>query len=349
MEINQKKSIIEAILFAAGRPVKKSEMVLALEITEEDIENLVQKMQEEYCEDNRGIELIKVEDSYQLCTKKELYEYIYPVLDKRNKPNLSNAALETLAIIAYNPKITRAEIEAIRGVSADACVYKLLEYGLIEEAGKIDLPGKPMSYKTTNDFLRMFGYSSLEELPELPRYKLDENKQIVIEDLIEASKASSGSLSVNLEKLEAGVFLVQTVGEFKEKTEKNKLDLQIKKPEEPIYIMADGRHFWRVIDNLMNNICKYAQPETRVYINLEQTGEKVQITFRNTSRYPLNISSEELMERFVRGDSSRNTEGNGLGLSIAGSLMELMHGKMQLFVDGDLFKVVLEFDRCEVS
>ena len=171
----------------------------------------------------------------------------------------------------------------------------------------------------------------------------------LIEDLIEASKASSGSLSVNLEKLEAGVFLVQTVGEFKEKTEKNKLDLQIKKPGEPIYIMADGRHFWRVIDNLMNNICKYAQPETRVYINLEQTGEKVQITFRNTSRYPLNISSEELMERFVRGDSSRNTEGNGLGLSIAGSLMELMHGKMQLFVDGDLFKVVLEFDRCEAS
>ena len=113
--------------------------------------------------------------------------------------------------------------------------------------------------------------------------------------------------------------------------------------------MADGRHFWRVIDNLMNNICKYAQPETRVYINLEQTGEKVQITFRNTSRYPLNISSEELMERFVRGDSSRNTEGNGLGLSIAGSLMELMHGKMHLVVDGDLFKVVLEFDRCEVS
>lgn len=145
------------------------------------------------------------------------------------------------------------------------------------------------------------------------------------------------------------MFLVQTVGEFKEKTEKNKLDLQIKKPEEPIYIMADGRHFWRVIDNLMNNICKYAQPETRVYINLEQTGEKVQITFRNTSRYPLNISSEELMERFVRGDSSRNTEGNGLGLSIAGSLMELMHGKMYLVVDGDLFKVVLEFDRCEAS
>lgn len=185
MEISQKKAIIEAILFSAGVPVKKSDLILALEISQEDLENLVENMQEEYKQENRGIEIIKMEDSYQLCSKKELYSYIYPVLDKRNKPSLSNAALETLAIVAYNPQITRAEIEAIRGVSADACVYKLLEYGLIEEAGKIDLPGKPMSYKTTPEFLRMFGYSSLEELPELPRYKLDENKQIVIDELIE--------------------------------------------------------------------------------------------------------------------------------------------------------------------
>ena len=216
-----------------------------------------------------------------------------------------------------------------------------------------------VSHDIKTPLTSIINYVDLLEKEEIPNENAKEYLEVLerqsarlkklIEDLIEASKASSGSLSVNLEKLEAGVFLVQTVGEFKEKTEKNKLDLQIKKPEEPIYIMADGRHFWRVIDNLMNNICKYAQPETRVYINLEQTGEKVQITFRNTSRYPLNISSEELMERFVRGDSSRNTEGNGLGLSIAGSLMELMHGKMQLVVDGDLFKVVLEFDRCEAS
>ena len=185
MEINQKKSIIEAILFAAGRPVTKNELILALEIPAEDIDSIIKSMQEEYKKEDRGIELISIENSYQLCTKKELYEYIYPILDKRSKPNLSNAALETLSIIAYNPKITRAEIEAIRGVSADACVYKLLEYGLIEESGKLDLPGKPMSYKTTGDFLRMFGYNSLEDLPELPRYKLDENKQIVIDDLIE--------------------------------------------------------------------------------------------------------------------------------------------------------------------
>lgn len=185
MDINKIKSIIEAILFAAGRPVFKNELVLSLELSEEDIENVIASMQEEYKNQDRGIELIKIDNSYQLCTKKELYEYIYPVLDKRNKPNLSNAALETLSIIAYNPKITRAEIESIRGVSADACVYKLLEYGLIEEAGKIDLPGKPMSYKTTSEFLRMFGYSSLDDLPELPRYKLDENQQIVIDDLVE--------------------------------------------------------------------------------------------------------------------------------------------------------------------
>ena len=185
MEINKIKAIIEAILFAAGRPISQKELVLSLEIAEEDIENIIASMQEEYREQARGIEIIKIENNYQLGTKKELQEFIYPVWDKRSKPNLSNAASETLSIIAYNPKITRAEIESIRGVSADACVYKLLEYGLIEEGGKVDLPGKPMSYQTTTDFLRMFGYTTLNDLPELPRYKLDENRQIVIDELVE--------------------------------------------------------------------------------------------------------------------------------------------------------------------
>ena len=135
----------------------------------------------DYNSPNKGIELITIDNSYQLCTKTKLHEYIYPIIDKRTKPNLSNAALETLSIIAYNPRITRAEIENIRGVNVDGCIYKLLEYGLIEEAGKLDLPGKPMSYKTSKDFLRMFGYSSLEELPQLPKFKLDENRQIVID------------------------------------------------------------------------------------------------------------------------------------------------------------------------
>ncbi len=185
MDIEKTKSIIEAILFAAGRVVKMNEFILVLEKNEEEIHTILKKMQEEYKASNRGIEIIQVEDGYQLATKKELYEYIYPILDKRTKPNLSTAALETLAIIAYNPRITRAEIEAIRGVSADACVYKLLEFGLVEEAGKTDLPGKPMSYKTTDEFLKMFGYTSLKDLPELPRYKLDSNQQIVIDDLME--------------------------------------------------------------------------------------------------------------------------------------------------------------------
>ncbi len=185
MELEKTKAIIEAILFAAGRIVKRSELILALEKNEEEIHTIIKSMQEDYKANNRGIEMIQVEDGYQLATKKDLYEYIYLILDKRTKPNLSTAALETLSIIAYNPRITRAEIEAIRGVSADACVYKLLEYGLVEEAGKTDLPGKPMSYKTTNEFLKMFGYSSLNDLPELPRYKLDSNQQIVIDDLVE--------------------------------------------------------------------------------------------------------------------------------------------------------------------
>ena len=190
VDISHLKAAIEAILFAAGRPVEKKELILALEVNENDLDTLISNMQEEYKKEDRGIELIKVNESYQLATKTSLYEYIYPVLDKRTKPNLSSAALETLAIIAYNPQITRAEIESIRGVGADACVYKLLEYGLIKEAGKIDLPGRPMSYKTTDEFLKMFGYSSLEDLPDLPRYKLDENHQIVVDEILEENEKS---------------------------------------------------------------------------------------------------------------------------------------------------------------
>lgn len=165
----------------------------------------------------------------------------------------------------------------------------------------------------------------------------------LIEDLIEASKASTGNLSVNMEKLEANVFLTQILGEFEGKIANAGLELIINEPQEEIPILADGRHLWRVVDNLMNNICKYAQPCSRVYINLEQISDKTLLTFKNMSKYALNIASDELMERFVRGDSSRNTEGNGLGLSIAKSLMELMNGKLSLYIDGDLFKVVLEF------
>lgn len=167
----------------------------------------------------------------------------------------------------------------------------------------------------------------------------------LIEDLVEASKASSGNMTVVSQQLEAGVFVTQTVGEFEEKLKAAGLELIVSKPEETVYIMADGRHVWRVIDNLMNNICKYAQSGSRVYINLEATSICVSITFRNISSFPLNISGEELMERFVRGDKSRSTEGHGLGLSIAQSLMKLNGGDMKIVVDGDLFKVILIFNR----
>jgi len=212
-----------------------------------------------------------------------------------------------------------------------------------------------VSHDIKTPLTSIINYVDLMQKEEVTNPKLEEYLEVLdrqskrlkklLEDLLEASKASAGTLQVDFETLEAGVFMVQTVGEFEEKTKALDLELIIKKPEEAAYIRADGRHFWRVIDNLMNNICKYAQPNTRVYINLEATKEKVCITFRNTSRYPLNITSEELKERFVRGDESRHTEGSGLGLSIAQSLVELMHGQFELVVDGDLFKVILIFDR----
>ena len=180
MEIEKIKSIIEAILFAAGRIVETKELMMITELPREDIEKIIYDMNND--NKNRGLEIIKVEDGYQLTTKKEYYDYIYPLFDNRTKPTISNAALETLSIIAYNPKITRAQIEAIRGVGSDGTIYKLLEYNLIEESGKLDAPGRPTTYVTTEKFLKMFGLTSLEELPELPKYKLDQNQQILIDE-----------------------------------------------------------------------------------------------------------------------------------------------------------------------
>lgn len=185
MEINKSKGVIEAILFAAGREVKITELMSALEASSEEVITLVESMKEDYKNENRGLQIVNVGEAYQLCTKQEYYEYLYTIFDKRNKPNLSQAAIETLAIIAYNPKITRAEIEAIRGVNSDGTIYKLLDYNLIEETGKLDAPGRPGTYGVTSEFLRIFGFNNLNELPDLLRYKLDENQQIVIDDIIE--------------------------------------------------------------------------------------------------------------------------------------------------------------------
>ena len=168
----------------------------------------------------------------------------------------------------------------------------------------------------------------------------------LIDDLVEASKASTGNLEVLLAPVEAQVLVQQAAGEYAERLAAANLELVTKTPEAPIRIMADGRRMWRIFDNLMNNICKYALGGTRVYLTLERMADSAVITFKNTSAAALNISEEELMERFVRGDSARTGEGNGLGLSIAKSMAELQGGSLRLHIDGDLFKAILVFPVC---
>ena len=168
----------------------------------------------------------------------------------------------------------------------------------------------------------------------------------LIDDLVEASKASTGNLEVDLVPCDAAVFLAQAAGEYEEKLQKAGLTLITKQPEQEVRIMADGRRMWRIFDNLMNNIVKYSLSGTRVYLSLEQADSDAVITFRNTSREPLDaVNTEELVERFTRGDASRNTEGSGLGLAIAKSLTELQGGMFAVSADGDLFKVILRFPK----
>ena len=163
----------------------------------------------------------------------------------------------------------------------------------------------------------------------------------LLEDLIEASKVSTGNVELDLTNCDAVVVLEQAVGEFLEQAEEAKVTLVKENRQQPISVLADGRALWRILENLLSNICKYSAPNSRAYITLEQNGGKVQFTFKNVSAAPLNITAEELKERFVRGDESRHSEGSGLGLSIAGSLAELMNGFMDIVIDGDLFKVIV--------
>ena len=165
----------------------------------------------------------------------------------------------------------------------------------------------------------------------------------LIEDLIEASKAASGSIKFNMESVNARVLLNQSVGEFEDRLQGSNITVVTQIPDRDVYVRADNRYLFRVLDNLMSNIVKYSQEGTRAYVELNEDGGMVRYTFKNISRDKLGISADELMERFVRGDMSRNTEGNGLGLSIARSLTESMGGKMELTVDGDLFKVDVTF------
>ncbi len=163
------------------------------------------------------------------------------------------------------------------------------------------------------------------------------------EDVVEASKASSGNLKLNIEEIDFIELLNQTIGEFKDKFEEKNLKIVVQKPEENVKIKADSRYIYRIVENLFGNITKYAVEDSRVYVDIAENSENYDITIKNISKEKLNITSEELMQRFVRGDKSRNTEGSGLGLSIAQSLTSLQGGELTIKIDGDLFKVNIKW------
>ena len=205
--------------------------------------------------------------------------------------------------------------------------------------------GRDGDASTAEGDMAGFGSPANARIAEYSQVLLRQSRRLkkLLEDLLEASKATTGNLEVNLEPCEVGVLLSQAVGEYQQRMDEKRLELIVRQPEGSVHIMADGRHLWRIFDNLLNNICKYAQEDTRVYLSVEASEGYVQIIFRNMSKYALDISAEELEERFVRGDRSRHMEGNGLGLSIARSLVDIQGGRMEITIDGDLFKVQLIF------
>lgn len=167
----------------------------------------------------------------------------------------------------------------------------------------------------------------------------------LIEDLTEMSRATTGNITAEISRVDAAEAVYQALGEFADKLAARQLTPVFRQPEQPVLMQADGRLTWRVMSNLLSNAVKYAMPGTRLYVDVAEVDNQVLISFKNVSADPLNISAEELMERFVRGDTARNTEGSGLGLNIARGLMEVQHGSLQLLVDGDLFKVTILFPR----
>ena len=245
---------------------------------------------------------------------------------KRHAENLNSIADGMQKAVEQQMRSERLKTELITNVSHD------IKTPLTSIVSYVDLLKKE---KMPSDAARQY-------LDVLDRQSARLKK--LTEDLVEASKASTGNLSCTLEPTDVNVLLGQVMGEYEGKLEAGQLEpIVLEDPSSP-KILADGRLLWRVFDNLLSNICKYAMPGTRVYLSSAVENGKVVICFKNISRSALNISADELMERFVRGDSSRNTEGSGLGLSIAQSLTSLQRGTFALSVDGDLFKASVTFD-----
>ncbi len=268
----------------------------------------------------RGGEALAAGDlAYQVETNRLLWDF------KRHGENLNRIGEGMSAAVEQRLKSERMKTELITNVSHD---IKTPLTSIINYADLIE--------KEPCENGKVTGYAAV-------LHRQSERLKRLIDDLVEASKASTGNLEVQLAPCEIGVLLTQAAGEYEQRLRERELELVAKTGERPLKIRADGRRLWRVFDNLMGNACKYAQSGTRVYLTLEENEGQAVISLKNTSREMLDIPSEELLERFVRGDASRKTEGSGLGLSIAKSLTELQGGSMELVTDGDLFKVVLRF------
>lgn len=259
---------------------------------------------------------------------------------KEHGENLNRICEGISAAVEQRMKSEHLKTELITNVSHD------IKTPLTSIINYADLIGKevPGDAKDTGDGADTETAQEREQhISEYAEVLLRQSQKLkkLLDDLLEASKATTGNLEVHPEVCDVSVLLSQAVGEYGQRFADKQLETIVKQPEETVKVMADGRHLWRVFDNLLNNIYKYAQTGSRVYLNVEHDSQNVRIIFRNMSAYPLEMSPEELEERFTRGDRSRHMEGNGLGLSIAKSLTELQKGDMEIVTDGDLFKVVI--------
>ncbi|MGI6011037.1 MAG: SMC-Scp complex subunit ScpB [Ruminococcus sp.] len=177
------RGAIEAILFSAGDSVELSQIAKAVGLEKEEVRKLIQEMMISYEQEDRGIKIIELEQSYQMCTKQEYYDYLVKIAMEPKKAVLTDVMMETLSIIAYKQPVTRLEIEKIRGVKCDHAVNKLVEYGLVQEVGRLDAPGKPILFGTTEEFLRSFGVESQEELPVIDPVQLEDFKAEAEEEI----------------------------------------------------------------------------------------------------------------------------------------------------------------------